>query len=165
MSFAGWIVLAVVVQRLAELVLAARNTRALKQAGAVEVGAGHYPLFVVLHASWLAALLWYSFEDPAIDWLFLSVFLAMQAARVWIIASLGRFWTTRIVTLPDAPLIQRGPYRFMRHPNYVVAWIEIVTLPLAFGWWQAALGFAIAKAALLAYRIKVEEAVLSPRRG
>ena len=163
MTLALWIVLAVALQRLGELVLAARNTKALKAQGAVEIGAAHYPLFVILHAGWLAALAWYAVKDPALIWLPLSGFLAMQVGRVWVITSLGRFWTTRIITVPDAPLVRKGPYRFLKHPNYVVAWVEIVTLPLAFGWWEAAVVFGALKAALLFYRIRVEDGVLAER--
>ncbi|MEQ9488287.1 MAG: isoprenylcysteine carboxylmethyltransferase family protein [Alphaproteobacteria bacterium] len=163
MTLALWIVLAVAVQRLGELVLASRNTKALKEQGAVEVGAAHYPLFVILHSSWLAALVWYALKDPELIWLPFAVFLAMQAARVWVIASLGRFWTTRIITVPSAPLVRKGPYRFLKHPNYIVAWVEIVTLPMAFGWWEAVVVFGVLKAALLAYRIKIEDVALSAR--
>jgi len=163
MTLALLIVLAVAAQRLGELFLANRNTKALLARGAVEIGAKHYPLFVILHAAWLIALAWYALKDPALVWIPFVVFLAMQAARVWVIASLGPYWTTRIITLPDAPLVRKGPYRFVRHPNYIVAFVEIITLPLAFGWWEGALVFGVLKAALLAYRIKVEDGVLSER--
>lgn len=163
MSLALWIVLAVTAQRLAELVLAACNTKALKAQGAIEVGAAHYPLFVILHAGWLAALAWYAFKDPGLYWLPFGVFLAMQAGRIWVISSLGRFWTTRIITLPGVPLVRKGPYRFLKHPNYIVAWVEIVTLPLAIGWWEAAVVFGVLKSALLVYRIKIEDVALAAR--
>lgn len=163
MTLALWIVLAVALQRIGELVLAKRNTRALLARGAVEVGAKHYPLFVTLHTAWLVVLAWYAMTDPALNWMPFSIFLAMQAARIWVITSLGRYWTTRIITLPDAPLVRKGPYKFVKHPNYIVAWVEIVTLPLAFGWWEAAIIFGVLKAVLLAYRIKIEDEVLADR--
>lgn len=164
MTLALWIVLAVAIQRLGELFLAARNTKALLARGAIEVGAKHYPLFVVLHTAWLVVLIWFAMGDPALNWMPFSIFLVMQAARVWVIASLGQYWTTRIITLPDVPLVRSGPYKFIKHPNYIIAWVEIVTLPLAFGWWEAAIVFGALKAALLAYRIKVEDGVLAKRQ-
>jgi len=163
MTLAFWIVLAVVAQRLGELVLAGRNTRALLARGAVEVGEKHYKLFVILHTAWLVVLAWYAMTEPALNWMPFSIFLAMQAARVWVIASLGRYWTTRIITLPGVPLVRKGPYKFVKHPNYIIAWVEIVTLPLAFGWWEAALVFGTLKAALLAYRIRIEDRALANR--
>lgn len=164
MTLAVWIVLAVALQRIGELVLAQRNTKALLARGAVEVGAKHFPLFVILHSAWLVLLLRYGFSDPDIVWIPFGIFLAMQAARVWVLASLGPYWTTRIITLPDAPLVQKGPYKYVKHPNYIIAWVEIVTLPLAFGWLEAAIAFGIFKGALLAYRIRVEDGVLQHRR-
>ena len=163
MTLALLIVLAVAVQRLGELVLASRNTKALQARGAIEIGAKHYPLFVILHATWLIVLAWYALGDPGLNWMPFAFFLVMQAARIWAIASLGPYWTTRIITLPDAPLVRKGPSRFVQHPNYIVAWVEIVTLPLAFGWWEAAIVFGVLKAALLAYRIRVENAALAQR--
>lgn len=160
-----WIVIVLVaVQRLAELAYAQRNTRRLLAAGGREIGAGHYPLIVALHALWLLSLAVFVPPAQPVDWGLLAVFLLLQGLRLWIIASLGRFWTTRIITLPGAPLVRRGPYRFLKHPNYLVVAAEIAVLPLAFGAWQIALVFSIANAALLAWRIRCEEAALAPRR-
>jgi methyltransferase len=94
----------------------------------------------------------------------LAIFVLSQLARLWIIASLGPYWTTRVITLPGAPLVREGPYAFMRHPNYAIVCIEIAILPLAFGAWQIALFFTVANAALLAWRIRAEDAALDPRR-
>ena len=99
------------------------------------------------------------------QWFWLGSFLVLQLGRLWVVASLGRFWTTRIISLPGAPLVRRGPYRFLRHPNYLIVELEIVTLPLAFGGWLVALVFGIANAALLAWRIRIEEASLLARRS
>ena len=93
-------------------------------------------------------------------WL-LGLFVVLQAGRLWVIASLGRFWTTRIVTLANTPLVRHGPYRFLRHPNYAIVVAEIAVLPLAFGAWQIALGFTLANLPLLAYRIRIENAALN----
>lgn len=158
------VVLLVAVQRLAELLVAQRNTRRLLQEGGREVGARHYPLFVLLHASWLLAMLLFIPAQARLHLPLLALFVLLQLLRVWIVLSLGRYWTTRIITVPGAPLVRRGPYRFLRHPNYVVVIGEIALLPLAFGAWQIALVFSILNLALLWHRIRVETAALAARR-
>lgn len=154
----------VVVQRLAELVYAERNTRALLARGAVEVGRSHYPLIVALHALWLAAIVVMLPEDATINWYALAIFALLQVARVWVIATLGPYWTTRIITLDGAPLVRSGPYRFVRHPNYMIVAGEIATLPLAFGEITVCVVFSLLNAALLAWRIRQEDAALATRR-
>lgn len=163
MSTHDWIVALVALQRLGELVYARRNTRRLLAEGAVEVGAGHYPLFILLHGAWLLALLLAVPEDAPLHWPLIGLFAALLAARVWTIASLGKYWTTRIITLPGAPLVKRGPYRFLHHPNYLVVIAEIAILPLAFGAWEIALVFSLMNLLLLRHRVRVEEAALSDR--
>jgi methyltransferase len=128
------------------------------------VGRGHYPPIVLLHAAWLAAILLMLPEVRVIYWLPLVLFLMLQAARVWVIATLGPYWTTRIITLDEAPLVRRGPYRFVRHPNYLIVAGEILLLPLALGEWQVALAFTLLNAAMLAWRIRAEDAALAARR-
>jgi len=152
-------------QRLAELWIARRNTRHLLAAGAVEHGARHYPLFILLHASWLAAIVVFTPPYTEPNMILVALFLALQAARLWVVASLGRFWTTRIIRLPGATLVRRGPYRFIRHPNYWIVAGEIALLPLAFGQWEIAVGFSLASAALTLHRIRIEEAALADRPG
>jgi methyltransferase len=165
MSNAAYAILALVaLQRLAELALASRNTRALLARGAVETGAGHYPLIVSLHLAWLAAMTWFLPNPTSIHWSLLAVFLLLQGLRIWILATLGPYWTTRIISLPGAPLVTNGPYRYLRHPNYVVVAGEIAVLPLVFGEVEVAVFFSIANAAMLAWRIRQEEAHLAPRR-
>ncbi len=159
-----WIVLAVLAQRLAELVLARRNAARLMAAGGREHGAGHYPLFFVVQAGWLGALFALTPADAALHWGWLALFLGLQAGRVWVIASLGRFWTTRIITVPGAPLVRRGPYRLCRHPNYVVVAGEVAVLPLVFGQWEIAVVASVANGLLLWHRIRVEDTVLAARR-
>ncbi|HTS91663.1 MAG TPA: isoprenylcysteine carboxylmethyltransferase family protein [Stellaceae bacterium] len=156
-------VAAVACVRLGELLLAARNTRALLAAGAVERGSGHYPLIVAVHAGWLAAIALTVPDSAQISWPLIAVFVGLQALRVWVLASLGRFWTTRIITLPGAPLVRRGPYRFIRHPNYLLVAAEIAVLPLAFGAWQVALIFSALNAGVLAWRIRLENEALAGR--
>jgi methyltransferase len=155
----------VVLQRLIEIVYAERNTRALLARGAVEVGRAHYPLIVLLHASWLAAIVFFLPENATIHWLPLVLFILLQLCRVWVIVTLGPYWTTRIITLPGAPLVRAGPYRFVRHPNYLVVAGEIAMLPLAFGELDVAIGFTILNAAMLAWRIRQEDAALAVRRA
>jgi methyltransferase len=94
-----------------------------------------------------------------------ALFAVLLVARAWTIASLGRYWTTRVITLPDEPLVRRGPYRFLRHPNYLIVAGEIAVLPLIFGAWRLALLFSVANSALLWYRIRVEDRALAPRRA
>lgn len=154
----------VVLQRLAELWLANRNTRALITAGGMEHGASHYPLFILLHGGWLVALLVAVPVDAALNWPLLALFLALQLGRVWVIRTLGRYWTTRVITIADAPLVSHGPFRWVRHPNYLVVALEIPVLPLAFGLWEIAAVFTVLNLGLLAYRIRFEDQVLEDRR-
>jgi methyltransferase len=158
------IILLVVLQRLGELTLANRNTRRLKAQGAVEIGAGHYPLIVVLHAAWLLAVLWLLPAGLRISWPWLAIFVLLQMARVWVIASLGPYWTTRIISVPGQALVRRGPYRFVRHPNYLVVAGEILALPMAFHEPAVAIFFSLANAVILFWRIREEERGLATRR-
>jgi len=159
-----WIVALLAAARLAELAWARRNTRRLLAAGGVEHGARHYPLIVALHTAWLAALVVFADAEAPLAWPFLGAFAALQLARVWVIVSLGRYWTTRVITVPDARLVRRGPYRFMRHPNYAVVAGEIAVLPLVFGAWEIAAIFSALNAAVLWCRIAVEDTALAARR-
>jgi methyltransferase len=149
----------VTAQRLGELWLSSRNTRRLLARGAREYGAAHYPPIVAVHALWLAALWWLARDRP-VHPAWLALFILAEIARIWVLASLGTRWTTRIIVLPDEPLVRRGPYRFVNHPNYLVVTAEIVTLPLVFGLWQVALIFTTLNAAVLTVRIREENAAL-----
>ena len=149
----------VTLQRLGELWLANRNTRRLLSQGAREHAPGHYPLIVAVHALWLATLWWFGLDRP-LDIFWLAMFVIVEIARIWVLASLGPRWTTRIIVLPEAPLVRRGPYRFVNHPNYLVVVAEIVVLPLVFGLWPVALIFSALNAAALAIRIRAENAAL-----
>lgn len=143
-------------QRLAELVIAHANTKALLRAGAHEHGASHYPVMVLLHATWLAAL-WAFGLNHAASLPLVIVFALLQAARVWILVTLGRRWTTRIIVPRKTAPITSGPYRFMRHPNYLVVALEIPTVSLALGVvWLAAL-FTTLNLAMLTWRIRSED--------
>jgi len=149
----------VTLQRLGELWLANRNTRRLLSQGAREHAPGHYPLIVAVHGLWLATLWWFGLDRP-LDIFWLAMFVIVEIARIWVLASLGPRWTTRIIVLPEAPLVRRGPYRFVNHPNYLVVVAEIVVLPLVFGLWPVALIFSALNAAALAIRIRAENAAL-----
>lgn len=151
----------VTLQRLGELVIARRNTRALLARGAYEASPGHYPLIVAVHALWLLSLWWLAPGKP-ISWPLIGLFLILQLGRLWVLSTLGPRWTTRIIVLPGAPLVTGGPFRFVRHPNYAVVALEIAVLPLAFGLWQVALIFSAANGAVLAIRIRAEARALGP---
>jgi methyltransferase len=149
----------VTVQRLGELWLANRNTRRLIAEGAREHSPGHYPLIVALHTAWLASLWWFAPPRP-VDGFWLVLFVLIELARIWVLVSLGPRWTTRIIILPDAPLVRRGPYRLVNHPNYLVVIAEIAVLPLVFGQWQIALMFSLLNAMVLTVRIRAENRAL-----
>jgi methyltransferase len=159
-----WVLALVALQRLAELALAQANTRALLARGGREVGAGHYPVMVAMHAAWLFAIAATTPLETAPLWPLLGVYLVLQGLRVWVIASLGPWWTTRIITLDDAPLVRTGPFRFVRHPNYLIVSLEIAILPLAFhNLWVTAV-FSLLNLLMLRHRIRLENAVLEARR-
>ena len=154
----------VTLQRLVELQLAESNSRRLLADGAVEYGRGHYPFIVALHMLWLAALWWWAPGRP-IDIPLLVLFALLQLGRVWVIATLGQRWTTRIIVKPGAPLVRSGPYRFLNHPNYAIVTLEIAVLPLTFGLWEIALIFSLLNAGILAIRIKEENRALASLHG
>lgn len=161
----AWILAFVIAQRLGELALARANARRLVAQGGREVGRAHYPLFILLHASWLVAIAATTPLDAQPVWPLVGVFFVLQALRVWVITTLGRYWTTRIITVDGAPLVRHGPFRFVRHPNYWVVAGEIAVLPLAFGAWEIAVIWSILNALLLRHRIAVEAAALAPREA
>jgi methyltransferase len=158
-----WLTLAILsfvsLERLAELVLAARNTRRLLARGAREHGVAHYPAIVGLHAIWLAGLWLLAWGRP-VNAAALAVFVVLQVSRLWVLLTLRSRWTTRILVVPGEKLVACGPYRFLRHPNYVVVIGEIAVLPLVFGLaWYAVL-FSILNGAVLLVRIRAENDAL-----
>ena len=164
MSIWYLLVALIVVQRLIELAIARINTKRLMAEGAVEHGANHYPLIVGLHTAWLVSLVVFISADAIINPILLAVFILLQLGRVWVLTSLGRYWTTRVITVPGKPLVKRGPFRIVRHPNYLIVEAELIVVPLIAGAWELAVIFGIANALVLAWRIRVEEQALSPRR-
>ncbi len=153
----------VTLQRLVELPIAKANTARLLAVGGREVGAGHYPAIVALHAAWLASLWWFALGEPiSLPWL--ALFAAIEVGRVWVLRTLGPRWTTRIIVVPGERLVAKGPYRFISHPNYVVVAAEIAVLPLVFGLWEIALIFSLLNAAMMWVRIGAENAALENMR-
>ncbi len=152
----------IVAQRLSELVIAKRNTARLLARGAYEVGAAHYPVMVAMHSLWIAGLIVFGYDEQ-VSYGWLAVFAVLQGFRVWILSTLGRRWTTRIIVLPE-PLVVGGPFKFLKHPNYALVVAEIIVAPMVLGlvWWAAL--FTALNAAMLWVRINAEEAALAPLR-
>lgn len=163
MTAASMLLAFVTIERLCELLLARRNTNALLAKGAYEAAPGHYMFIVTLHTVWLAGL-WVLAWDKPIESGWLAVFILLQGLRFWVLATLGKRWTTRIIVLPGSPLVRTGPYRFLSHPNYVVVIGEIAVLPLCFGLVWYALAFSALNALVLAVRIREENSALSELR-
>jgi methyltransferase len=153
----------VTLQRLAELLFAERNSKRLLAEGAKEHAAGHYSFLVAIHMAWLAALWWWAPGQP-VDLALLLLFAVLQVGRVWVIATLCRRWTTRIIVLPGAPLVRAGPFRYLSHPNYLIVTAEIAVLPLVFGLWHIAMIFTVLNLAILAVRIPQENKALGDLR-
>lgn len=149
----------VTIQRLGELVLSRRNTAALLAKGAREAGAEHYPYMIALHGAWIGGL-WLLASARPVNLVWFGIFMLLQILRLWVLATLKERWTTRIIVLPEAPLVRSGPYRFIRHPNYAIVAGEIAVLPLAFGMPLYAVAFTILNALMLAIRIRAENAAL-----
>jgi methyltransferase len=162
-SAAEFILGLVTLQRAGELVLSHYHTRRLLARGAVEVAGGHYPLMVAVHATWLIAL-WVLGHDQPIYMIALLFYLLLQALRFWVMRTLGPRWTTRIIVLPQAPLVSAGPYRFLSHPNYAVVIGEIAVLPLVLGLPGIAVLFTILNAGVLMIRIRAENRALAASR-
>lgn len=151
-----------VIQRLSELFIAKRNTKALLKKGAVEVGANHYPIMVGMHTTWVIALMVLGLNQTvSLAWL--SLFIILQFFRLWILTRLGSRWTTRIIILNE-PLVVTGPFRYFRHPNYMLVVAEIFVAPAVLGLWWIAILFSVLNALMLWLRIGVEEGALKDLR-
>ena len=154
-----------VVQRLAELIVARRNHRELAARGAIEVGRRHYPALVALHAGWLLALLGTIDPRTPLSIPLLAVFVLLEFGRVWVIVTLGPRWTTRVIVVPGARRIRSGPYRYVNHPNYLIVCGEIAIVPLMFGAWALALIASVLNLLVLRTRIRVENKALAETCG
>ncbi len=156
-------------QRLLELVLSRRNERLLRARGAVERGQGHYPWIVAMHVLWLlSTFVEGALRGPGFPFYWpvpLTLFLLVQPLRYWAILSLGENWNTRILVVAGMKPVRRGPYRYLKHPNYVVVVVEMLSFPLIFGAWVTALVFSILNAALLFVRIREENRTLRELAG
>lgn len=155
----------VALERLAELIVAKRNERWSRERGAVEAGAGHYPVMVVLHTGLLVGAVleaWLARRPflPALGWSMLALVVAAQALRWWCIATLGRQWNTRILIVPSLSRVSRGPYRLVSHPNYLAVVVEGFALPLVHTAWITAVAFSVLNAGLLRVRIAAENEAL-----
>lgn len=155
-----WLIGFIIVERVCELVLARRNTARLLAMGAKEFGRAHYPLIIALHAAWITGLIILGRNQP-VAWPWLAVFIVLQAARLWVLASLGRRWATRVIVPPGGHLVARGPYRFIRHPNYLIVALELAIVPLMLGMPVFAFVFTLLNAGALIHRIAVENAALA----
>ena len=153
----------VIIQRLGELVYANANTRRLLAEGGREYGARHYPLFLILHSGWLISIAMFATPTATANIALLIAFIASQAFRFWTLSSIGRWWTTRIISAAHFPRVKRGPYRFIKHPNYALVVVEIALLPLLLGAPAMAVTFSLLNAGLLWWRIRMENAVLGER--
>lgn len=152
----------IVSQRLGELYIARKNTTALLAKGAVEYGSWHYPYMVSLHSLWVLALLLAGHvQQVNIYWL--GVFVVLQFFRLWILTTLGERWTTRIIVL-DEPLVLKGPFKYFKHPNYMLVVAEIFVAPMVLGLWQMAIVFSILNGGMLFVRIREEEKALAHLR-
>lgn len=151
-------------QRLAELRIARVNETTMKSYGAIEFGKSHYPLIVILHVSFLFSLcIEYIVKSPSLNsfwFLLLGFFILLQIGRIWIIKSLGSFWNTKIIVLPNAKLVKKGPYKWIPHPNYLIVALEIAVIPLIFQAYFTAILFSILNGIMMAIRIPTEEAAL-----
>ena len=163
MTPAGFILALVTLQRAGELAVSRYNTHKLLARGAVEIAPGHYPLIVAVHAAWLISL-WVFGHDRSVNILALLFYLLLQGFRFWVMWTLGSRWTTRIIVLPERPLVSAGPYRFLSHPNYAVVAAEIAVLPLVLDLPLLAAVFTILNAAVLAVRIRAENRALAASR-
>jgi len=152
-----------VLQRLLELVVARRNAKWLLQNGAVEYGRSHYPYIVALHTAFIISLIaeYLLRKGTSFHESLFVVWVVLIALKIWVISSLGKYWNTRIYRIPGIALVNRGPYRFLKHPNYVIVVAEIALIPMIFGLWYTAIAFSALNAAMLAVRIRVENRALT----
>ncbi|OWY04662.1 hypothetical protein B6V75_00470 [Thioclava sp. F1Mire-8] len=153
----------IIVQRLSELVIARRNTARLLARGAREVGAAHYPVMVAMHSAWILCLIVFGLGQP-VHFGWLALFAVLQVLRIWILTSLGGRWTTRIIILEE-PLVARGPFKYVSHPNYMLVVAEIFVAPMVLGLLWVAVLFTVLNAAMLWVRIGVENEALAPMRA
>lgn len=159
------IIALVALQRLMELVIAKDNEKWLRAQGAIEYGKSHYKYIVALHTLWFVSMLVeYTLRRDVkltnVSVVLVGVFILLQGVRVWTLSSLGKYWNTKILVVPNAQLVRKGPYKFLKHPNYIVVILELLVLPLAFHLIITAALFSVLNAAVLYVRIKEENKAL-----
>ncbi|MBN8541680.1 MAG: hypothetical protein J0L82_14915 [Deltaproteobacteria bacterium] len=156
----------IISQRLVELWWANRNTKRLVSLGGKEFSPKHYSLIVALHTTWIVAILVLILQNPAVEIsaMYLTFFAILTAFRAWILVTLGSYFTTKIISLPGAPLRKTGPYKFIKHPNYALVVCEIFVVPMIFGFWQISAIWGLLNIGILAFRIHEEDLALSDRR-
>lgn len=159
------VALLILLQRGAEELHSARNTKALLARGAREEGTNYYPVVAVTHLGWIASVFFLIPHDAKIVWPLIGLFALLQVARYWVIATLGPYWTHRIITLDEAPIVSSGAYRFIRHPNYAITVVETLLLPAAFSAFSLGLIMTAIWVAVLRYKIRLEDAALAARHG
>lgn len=152
----------VILLRIGELVLSKKNEKWLLQNGAVEYGKQHYPFIVALHVSFLISLIleYFTQQTASYSLFFLLFYFLLLAFKTWVILSLGKFWNTKIYHIPNVPLIKKGPYKYFKHPNYIVVIAEIAVIPLAFHLYYTAIIFTLLNTIMLFVRIKEENKTL-----
>jgi methyltransferase len=148
-----------ILQRISELAFARKNEKWLRSQGAVEYGKSHYPLILLLHSSFIGSLFgeYLYRHEPPIDPVFLILFIVLLSAKIWVISSLGRYWNTKILRIPDSEPIRSGPYRFLKHPNYVIVVLEFIVVPMVFHLYYTLAIFTVLNAIMLGVRIRSEE--------
>lgn len=156
--------LMVLLQRGLEELHSARNTRKLIAQGAKEYGKEYYPVVAATHLGWIAAIFFFVPKDALVFWPALIFYLLLQVLRYWIISSLGKYWTHRIISLENAPIVVRGPYAFVRHPNYLTTYLETFLLPICFGAYEVALIFGVLWWVVIRHKIFLEDETLRRRR-
>lgn len=158
--FAGFIIF----QRLSELAVAKRNEQWMKSKGAIEFGQGHYPAMVMIHSAFFVVYILevIFFKKGLSDYwpILFALFLVTQVMRVWALASLGRFWNTKVIILPGAEVIKKGPYKIIKHPNYLIVTVELIVIPLMFKAYYTLVIFTLLNILILSIRIPAEERAL-----
>lgn len=160
-----WVALAAIAaQRIVTVIYSARNTKRMLAAGGVEAGKAQFPVIALAQFAWLASMAFLISPGTNPNWWILGAAAIVEIFHCWAIASLGRYWSTRVVLVPGAQLVRSGPYGILRHPNYAAVLAEMVLLPLAFGRWDLALGFGALYAVLILWRVRDEDRLLAPAR-
>jgi methyltransferase len=153
---------AFILQRLAELVVARRNEKWLRAKGAIEYGKKHYPFIIILHTLFIASLIGeYLLKRTEVDGLFLTLYILLFFTKIWVIISLGKYWNTKILRIKGMQPIQKGPYKFLKHPNYIVVIGEFIAVPMVFHLYLTMVVFSIANLFMLRIRIGEENRVWS----